>query len=218
MPEWEYDEASHRYRNKANGRYLSPTAAVDLRDDFQRRARRDLTRLAERLGAEDLTVQQWEAQMRTLVRQIHGVEFIFGRGGKNALTTADELALRSLVADQWAYLHRFAEDVRAGLLSEGQIRSRAHKYAASSRQAYERGRAAAFGVQLPAYPGQGSECQSSCACSWSIVEADDEFRCTWKLGSGDSCPTCKRRASTWAPLVIAKSTDGRIARLWRSVA
>lgn len=218
MPEWQYDSASKRYRNKASGRYLSAAASVDLRDDFVQRQRAGLTTLAERLGAQEVSVQAWEAEMRTAVRQIHAVEYAFGRGGTNALTEADDLAIRGLVSDQWAYLHTFAEDVRAGLLSEGQIRARANQYAASSRQAYERGRAASFGVQLPAYPGQGTACKSACRCTWTIVETDDEFRCTWTRHATDSCETCTSRASSWAPLVIAKPSDGRIARLYRRVA
>lgn len=212
---WQYDEASHRYRDVATGRYLSPTASLSLRDDFQDRQRATLTRLADRLASQDMSVQQWEAAMRTAVRQIHSVEYAYGRGGVNAMTAADDLALRSLVADQWAYLHTFAESARAGLLTPAQIAARAQQYAASSRQSYERGHAAAWGVDLPAYPGQNTVCKASCRCSWSITETADEFRCTWVRHASDSCSTCLSRAAQWAPLVISKPNDGRIAHLWR---
>lgn len=218
MAEWVYDEASHRYRDVASGRYLSPSAAVGLRDDFQQRQRSVLSALADRLAAEDLTVQQWEARMRTAVRSLHSVEYVFGRGGVHALTTADREALQGLVAEQWGYLHGFAEDVRAGRLTLAQIKARAGLYAASSRGAYERGRAAGYGLALPAYPGQGTECMANCRCTWAIRETEAEYRCTWVRHASDSCATCLQRAAAWAPLVIAKSSDGRIARLHRAVA
>jgi hypothetical protein len=218
VPDWEFDTRPKRFRDRRNGRFLSAEKAIDLRDGFQERRRVDVDALTRRLSGQAITVQQWEADLRSLVRDIHAAEYVYGRGGLNAMAAVDWTEIDRLAAEQWAYLRGFAEDVAAGRLSEAQINARSKLYYGASRQSYERGRAAAFGVQLPAYPGQGSECQSSCACHWQLSETDDEIRATWKLSSGEHCPTCRRRASTWAPLVIAKRADGRIARLWRNVA
>ena len=220
MAEWQYDDRPgvRRFRDARTGRFLAVSKALDLRDGFQERRRVDLDRLVRRLADGELTVQAWEAEMRAAVRQVHAAEYAYGRGGLDAMTAADWRVVDEIAAEQWGYLRGFAEDVSAGRLSEAQIGARARLYAASARTSYERGRASAFGVALPAYPGQGTDCGANCRCSWRIVEADDEYRCTWVRHATDSCETCRSRAARWAPLVIARPSDGRMARLYRVVA
>lgn len=220
MPDarWTYDVPSHRFRDSRTGRYLSAAKAVDLRDGFQDRRRADVSSLTRRLADQEITVQAWEAEMMQAVRELHTAQFAFGRGGLNAMTTADWTEAARLVEGQRVYLRAFAQDVAAGALSEAQIAARAKLYYGASRQMYERGRASAFGVHLPAYPGQGSPCQANCACSWGLVDTGDEIHATWKRSASESCSVCARRARDWSPLVIAKSSDGRMARLWRLVA
>lgn len=57
----------------------------------------------------------------------------------------------------------------------------------------------------------------NCRCHWEIVDRETEFACTWRKQPSENCPDCKRRARTWAPLVIAKQRS-RQARLYRRVA
>jgi hypothetical protein len=219
MAEWEWNGASRRYRNKTTGRYLSASSSVDLRDDVVVRLRSEAADLARRLSAEEITVQEWESLMQRAIREVNSVQFAFGRGGRNAMADADRQALAELVNVQQGFLRQFAEDIADGALSEAQIAARSKLYQASSVQAYEQGRASAWGVSLPAHPGDGSTpCKANCRCHWSIQDAGDEIHATWKLGGSEHCSTCKSRASTWAPLVITKADDGRAARLWRAVA
>jgi uncharacterized coiled-coil protein SlyX len=207
-----------RFRDRRTGRFLSASKAIDLRDGFQERRRADVDNLTRRLADQEITVQQWEAEMAALIRDLHAAQYVFGRGGLNAMTVEDWLAVDALFAEQQAYLRAFAERVAASQLSEAQIAARAKLYYGASRQLYEQGRASAFGVQLPAYPGQGSPCQANCACYWRLADKGDEVHATWVRTASESCSVCKRRASAWSPLVISKASDGRIARLWRAVA
>lgn len=219
MAAWEWDAASRRYRNVDTGRYLSASASIELRDDLVSRLRSDTDALARRLAAEDLTVQQWEAAMQANVRTVNTVQMSLGRGGRNAMTDDDRTALAELIRGQHEYLRSFAEDIAAGRLSEAQISARSKLYYGSSTQAYERGRASAWGVRPPHVPGDGStECMSACRCFLIYVDKPDAVHVTWHTTSGESCATCKSRARTWSPLVISKPTDGRVARLWRQVA
>lgn len=219
MAEWQYDEHVKRFREVSTGRFLGAAKAVDLRDGFQERRRADVDTLTRRLAEKDISVQDWEREMTTALRHLHTAQFVYGAGGLNAMTPADWERAAELVESQRVYLRAFAEDVAAGRLSEAQINARAKLYYGSSIQAYEQGRAGAFGVQLPAYPADGgTPCKSACRCRWSLVEKDETIEATWKLQSGESCSGCKARAASWSPLVIAKTNDGRIARLFRAVA
>lgn len=219
MAEWTYSRSARRFRDAATGRFLSASKAIDLRDGFQERRRSDVAALTRQLADQSLSVQDWERQLAQAIREIHTAQFAFGRGGLNAMTPADWAAAADLVETQRAYLRGFARDVAAGLLSEAQITARAKLYYGSSVHAYERGRASAFGVSLPAYPADGSTpCKSSCRCRWQLADKGDEIHATWKLQAGESCSGCKSRAASWSPLVISKASDGRTARLFRLVA
>lgn len=220
MAEWQYSAPARRFRDAASGRFIAAAKIIDLRDGFQERRRGDVNDLTRQLADQDITVQEWERQVTQAIRELHTAQFAFGRGGINAMTDADWLAADELVQAQRVFLRGFAEDVAAGRLSEAQITARAKLYYGSSVQAFERGRASAFGVSLPAYPADGSTpCKSACRCRWVLVDKGDEIHATWKRQAGEACSGCRNRASAWSPLVIARS-DGadRIVRLYHAVA
>lgn len=219
MAEWEFDAPSRRYRNKTTGRYLSASSSVELRDDVVTRLRSEADTLARKLADQAIDVQTWEREMQRAIREVNAVQWAFGRGGRNAMTDDGRSALADLIRAQHEYLRAFAEDVAAGNLSEAQIAARAKLYHGSSVQAYEQGKASAWGVSLPHHPGDGSTpCKSSCRCYVTYADKPDEVHVTWHISAGEVCSGCKGRARTWAPLVIAKSSDGRMARLFRAVA
>lgn len=215
---WQYDLSVHRFRDLRTGRFLSPATAIDLRDRFQERRRADVDALTRRLADKTISVQEWEREMTQALRDLFHAQYAYGRGGLNAMTAADYAEAHRLVEEQRVFLRAFTEDIAAGRLSEAQIGARAKLYYGASRQAYERGRSAAFGVQLPAYPGQGSPCGSNCACYWALVDKPETVEATWRRTAQESCSVCKRRARDWSPLVISKSGTGRLARLFRAVA
>jgi hypothetical protein len=213
---WEWDDSAHRFRDTQTGRFLSTSDALKLRDGFPEGQQAVLRDLTQRMAAGDLTVQQWERATRDLVRDTHAGQYVYGRGGLNAMTADDWATVNALADEQAGYLRSFAQDVAAGRLSDRQVAARSNLYLASSRQAYERGRAAAWNVDLPTYPGQGTICKAACKCAWSLVDTGETIEATWVRHADDSCSTCLQRASAYAPLVIAKSTEGRMARLWRA--
>lgn len=219
MADWEYDEASRRYRHISTGRYLSASSSVALRDDVVSRFRSEADALASKLADQTIDVQTWEREMQRAVKEVQSVQYAFGRGGMNAMAAMDRTALAELVTAQNTYLRGFAQAVADGTLSEAQIAARSKLYYGASRSAYERGRASAFNVQLPAHPCDGSTpCKSNCTCFWSLVDKPDTVEATWRTTASESCSVCRGRARRWSPLVIAKASDGRTARLWRAVA
>lgn len=216
---WQYSRSARRFRDTRTGRFVSAAKIIDLRDGFQERRRSAVAALTRLLAEEEISVQQWEAEMTQAIRETFSAQYAFGRGGLNSMTDADWLAADDLVQAQRQYLRAFAEDIAAGRLSEAQITARARLYYGASTQAYERGRAAAFGVSLPAHPADGSTpCKASCRCYWSLVDKGETVEATWKRTASESCSVCKDRARRWAPLVISRPSDGRMGRLLRAVA
>lgn len=204
---WEYSESARRYRSSETGRFLSATKTRELRDDFVARQRAWSEDLARMVSTGQLSVQAWEVEMRDRVKVVHSTQFLYGRGGRNAITAADRTTMGKLVRSQFTYLHSFARDIASGEMTEGQIRARGQRYFDSATTSYERGRSAAFGMpELPAYPGDGTTaCLSGCKCAWSLEETDDGWTCTWQLDSdAESCADCLERAERYNPLVLSK--------------
>lgn len=216
---WRYDVGTHRFRDSRSGRFLSAQAAVDLRDGFQDRRRADVDDLVRRLADKEISVQDFEREMTQAIRELHTAQYALGRGGLNAMTDDDYAAADALVEAQRAYLRAFAEDIAAGKLSEAQIGARARLYYAASTTAHESGKAGAWNVTPPHLPGDGSTpCGVQCKCAISYRETDETVELRWILQAHESCSRCKGRARSWAPLVISKASDGRIACLFRRVA
>lgn len=203
---WIYDASTRRYRNEATGRFLSQQTIVKLRDDFIESQHVKMAELARGVAAKDITIQRFEHDARALVKETHAVEYTFGRGGRNAMTQSDWGRVGQTVKGQYAYLHQFTQQIADGELSVPQIAVRASMYMDAGIASHERGRAAAFGMHLPAFPADGSsECLSRCRCAWSIIEQAEQFEATWVRNSAaEHCATCESRGSTWAPLVIEK--------------
>ena len=85
------------------------------------------------------------------------------------MTALDVTNVSNQIGVQNEFLQNFSEQIRDGRLSYGQIRNRAGMYMHSSTQAYERGKASSFRLDLPEYPADGSQiCLSNCKCHWEF--------------------------------------------------
>lgn len=210
MADWRWDESARRYR-RPDGRFLSPTTEAGLREQVIAEQRATMQAAAERMGAGDMSVQDFRAEMRELIARTNGVEYMFGRGGRNAMTADDRAALRGLIADEWRYLDEFARAAGNGELSAAQITARAAMYANAGHRAQQAGRGATYaGLRLPTYPGVDTECRSNCRCSWRVEEDDAEWRAYWTLAAAEHCDTCVGRAARYAPYAQAKRGGLRV--------
>lgn len=191
-----------------------------MRDRLLDAANAIVVGLAQRLANNDWTVGVWEQAMRDTIKAIFGAEYVFGRGGLKAMQPTDWQRVANLVSDQYAFLEKFADEVAAGKLSQPQITIRAQMYVGSSVQAHETGKAAAFAVELPAQPGDGSsECLGNDRCTWFLRRrADGKVEATWvpeDLGPR-LCATCRKRAKDWNPLVLTPGQPAPSAGVPRS--
>lgn len=171
-----------------------------MRDDFIATQETTLVNLARSLADGGLTLRRWESEVQERLTRMHTAAYLAARGGRNAMTDADRRAIRKIVNDQRRYLRKFAEKIADGNMTAAQIERRVVLYARSARQSFERGRAAAFRVRLPAYPADGSApCLVNDKCHWELVDKPDEVWAYWRLGVAEHCDTCVDRARRWAP-------------------
>lgn len=166
---------------------------------------RDIAQITQTLVSGG-SVDAWERQMAEAIARGHTAAAIAGTAERLGVEAGSKLinernlskierqGIKAAVAGQLPYLRKFADDVRAGRLSDAQIAARAGLYAGAVRATW--GAARWAGAGLPAMPGDGStECLTQCGCSWALRDGDYY----WERGKNDSCPTCISREAAWRP-------------------
>jgi hypothetical protein len=151
--------------------------------------------LAGRLTSGEITLGEWQIEMREAIRRARALQLIAGADGDRSKVSADDwLKLGPALRKQDGFLREFARDIQAGKIAPTAIADRATLYAGTAGEAYWQ--QATKDVDLPAMPRDGSSpCGGRCGCSW--VESGGEWY--WELGKTDSCPVCVQRASEWSP-------------------
>lgn len=203
---WIFDGRIGRYRNEASGRFLPSARIQEMRDTLLDTASVSMDALSNRLANGDLDIGDWERAMRDAVKLVFGVQYVFGRGGLSAMQPADWARLSELVKTQHDFLRAFADDVAAGKLSQPKLTIRAELYVGSSVQAHETGKSAAWEIELPAQPADGSsECLANDRCAWHLRRRKDgAVEATWVADLDErTCKTCRKRAKDWNPLILA---------------
>ena len=210
--EWEFDTPTRRYRDTRIGRFLSAREVHALRETYviERQAMMrafietslgaidptDMT--AWRTGVARVSRLGWRRIENTLI-----TEYVYGRGGIHAMGAAETAELRGLLSTQRRYWRGFIAELREEPQSVGRIAARADLYHGASRSCYERAHSRAWGIDLPAYPGDGrTVCLGHCHCRWSIRPRGDTIEATWELGAAEHCGDCQDNAARWSPLIF----------------
>lgn len=158
--------------------------------------------LSDGINAGLLSPTQWHNELANLLLVGHTAAYQEGRGITDLPPGARRL-ISQLVGEQVDFLNRFLDQVEARGWDDRRDRARAALYAGALKATYSRG--VTFGLELPAYPGDGSsECLGNCGCQWRVDWIDQEeldADCYWVLGGAERhCRTCPQRAAAWAPL------------------
>jgi len=96
--------------------------------------------MAGALTEHDITLGQWERNMREQIKEEYIRQYLLGRGGRDLMTPVDWGSIGGMCADQYRYLDGFAAEIATGELSEKQIAARSAMYLHSAREAFERAR------------------------------------------------------------------------------
>lgn len=188
---WQYNKASHRYKNLDTGRYLSRPQMVSLRDkwiDYNQTTVRDA---AAKLADGRMTLQEFEIIFRDRIKASYVDSYALGVGGRNNMTSQDFGRIGQMVRGQYQYAHLLAGQIANGELSLSMITHRVGSFMLSAAHAFFYGLAASWGLNLPFYPCDLSQsCLFNCRCEWVISETETQILAEWVREDGDSCDTC----------------------------
>lgn len=172
--------------------------------------------LAERMFTGDISLGQWQEQMKSLIRNAHSSAAAIGKGGWDLMTAQDWGRLGTPMREQYRYLQGFAEVIAANkdTISLRAIQARARLYGEGAGASTVRMQADVDIIgQLPWYPKDGStECLNRCHCRWDmkVVSTMPDKRkvveAVWRLGDAEHCETCVSRNGHKVTIIVQQDT------------
>lgn len=165
--------------------------------------------LTESLRDDRITVAQWYAGMEQIITRVHIAAMIEGLGVDEIPTNMMQV-IRNNVNFQLEYLDNFKDVIESSPDFINGWVNRSTLYGGSAKVSYWEGKIVqevGRALPLPAMPGQGSQCLSSCGCDWRIETIDAErgdYDAYWQLNpqKRPHCQTCLGRSEEWNPVRI----------------
>jgi len=224
-PNWEWDSDERVWVNALTGEVMDAQMMVVIRDRFADGTAERHTDYNEDMTEDDddlswlallllglISLEAWEIGMRDIVARDMLAQWLFATGGYPQFGDDARDIMTDLIAGEWGYLHAFSQRIASGELSDAQIRANAALYFSGTIGEFEEGHAQAFGMILPAYPGDcSSECCANdrCYITYTYFPAEEDrlerIEATWVRTAAESCPTCLRRAAC-PPIIFYPST------------
>lgn len=179
-----------RYINASTGRMVAEKTVLRVGEAFtEKHVAPRIKDLTERMIKGKIDLASWQERMAKELKNSYIVNLTLGKGGRNNLTPADWGRIGGRLKYEYRHLEGFAQDIKAGKLSEGQIIFRANMYADGARSAYYDGRTAAMGE--------------------AAYDLERRF-----LGAAEHCEDCLAYAAQgWVPIgSLPEPGDGSVCR------
>lgn len=136
-PAYTWNEASQRYRNAASGKFVSSDTVRQALDIALDRSRNEVTRLSRALVNGQINLATWQTSIASEIKSMHLASASLAKGGWAQMTQSDFGSVGRRVRDEYAYLAKFAEQVKSGEQKlDGSLVSRANLYAQGPRGTY----------------------------------------------------------------------------------
>jgi hypothetical protein len=162
--------------DRVTGRFVKElTVRADLDSYITNKGAR-FDALANQLRNREISLADWQLQMRNEIRASHNAAAMVAKGGRDQMTNADWGRAGQRIRFQYGKLDDWAADIASGKAPlDGRLNWRAKLYGQASRGTYEQQRRA-----MAADKGN-----------------DEEMRV---LHSAESCKGCLQYANYWAPI------------------
>ena len=165
-----------RYRDRATGRFVSELSVRGDLDKYIDAKNRGLDALTNQLRNREISLADWQLQMRAEIKSMHLNAAMVAKGGRDQMTPADWGRTGREVRNQYEYLDKWAADIASGKAPlDGRANWRAKLYGNASRDTYEQQR----------------------RVTAADMGNDEEMRV---LHSSESCKGCIQYANYWAPI------------------
>lgn len=195
MPDYNYSNLTNRWRDATTGQFVSETVVINEMRLHQQATYSTLENLTNSLYSGQISVSQWQIGIASELKDAHLAQSIFAVGGKANMTAANYGRVGGVLADEYRYLTRFAQQIANGQISQAQALARIRQYGNATQQSYYREYAQATpdnevihwdlnpaehcgdcldlnsgspytSATLPTVPGAGNtQCRGNCKCT-----------------------------------------------------
>lgn len=169
---YSWNEVAGRYRG-ANGQFVSFERIRSFLDQALDRNEARVASLASKLRNRQITLAEWQIEMRDTIKDIHLASSALARGGWAQMSEVDYAKVAEKIEFQLQKLNDFALQIEKGLPLDGRFARRTTLYAQSGRVTYHeslRNEMALRGFTL-----EKSVLASSDHCSECVSEAAKGF-------------------------------------------
>lgn len=135
---YSFDPRAGRYRDIRSGRLVSDVQVRRAIDTVLRNDKVRARTLAEDLRAGRISKQQWAADMRQIVREVHIYSAAAAKGGWAQMDAAAFGQVGAAVRRQNEFLHQFTFQVVTTLPLDGRFTQRAMSYVDAGRSTFHR--------------------------------------------------------------------------------
>lgn len=115
MADYLYDEAKHQWIDAQTGVPLSALSVIAEMNVQQESAREILLALTQRLYAGQITIEQWQLAVASVLKDMHIAQAAFGAGGKQFLDPDALSKVSDTLKQQYGFLQDFALAILGGL-------------------------------------------------------------------------------------------------------
>lgn len=195
----DYVKTERRYR--FNGR---PVTRLEVRreiDKLTKFVQQQGASIADRYHSGDISIIEFEIEMRELLKAGHIVAASVGRGGRQQMTQSDWGRVGNKIKWQNDYLAKFARKLATGRLDKAYSVNRARAYASAIFVSYQNARMEA---QTETVDGSGGG-----------RDSDKEMLCQLVTNSEEGCVECAAdEAEGWMPVSDMAEIGSRICGDW----
>ena len=133
------------YWDKKTAQYISRWTGKPVKESTVRRAvekfnstfvNDNIQTHTDRFLQGKIQLQTWQRRVAYELKQGHIVNFTVGKGGRAQMTFSDWGKLGNALKNQYRYLNNFAQAIKNGQLTAGQIKYRVGLYSQSVRSSY----------------------------------------------------------------------------------
>ena len=173
----------------------------------------NVTRLAQGLANNTVSLGQFDGAMRSAIRQHHLAVAVVAQGGTQNATPQTLALAQGQVNVQMGYFDAWMRELQqqaaAGELpSVNYIANRARMYGKAAKATAERASVQGGGLpDLPFHPAEKTPCKFNCKCRWNIRVIDavnGSYDCYYRLGDAEHCSVCVARARAANPLRVRR--------------
>lgn len=198
MADYVYDPAKRQWVDAQTGVPLSALAVIAEMNVQQESARDMLLALTEQLYAGQITIEQWQMAVASVLKDVHLGQAAFGAGGKRFLVPAALAQVSDTLKQQYGFLQDFALAILGGLGLAAAL-NRVLMYSGATQQSFWQTFSGSKGgtqriiwalgnaehcddcvrlangspytsATLPTYPGAGAtQCLNNCKCHLEFI-------------------------------------------------